>query len=285
MGPERRSPPGPLRLFGCCRGPSDSRGCRFAGHECSDDAICTNLDGTYTCDCLPGFSGDGWECVDVDECRDVVQGQVTAIAPPGAGAGASLSPCVQSPPRAALRPATARALAVVVAMAAQALARVTLEEDELRVDASKLANGPGVKVETDTPIYSVVHVAVTPHRTVRLVAHGTCEQGLVLELRNTSYPPLLLAKILAAADAAAAAEAANGGGRAARVAAGAAGVGLAARVRAKPGGPHELDGGPPHADAPAVHRRVVRPLDLVICREAVHINHRHALLFPFQGLR
>ena len=45
-------------------------------------------------------------------------------------------------------------------MAAQALARVTLEEDELRVDASKLANGPGVKVETDTPIYSVVHVAV-----------------------------------------------------------------------------------------------------------------------------
>ena len=104
-------------------------------------------------------------------------------------------------------------------MAAQALARVTLEEDELRVDASKLANGPGVKVETDTPIYSVVQVAVTPHRTVRLVAHGTCEDGLVLELRNTSYPPLLLAKILAAADAAAAAEAANGGGRAARVAA------------------------------------------------------------------
>ena len=66
----------------------------FAGHECSDDAICTNLDGTYTCDCLSGFSGDGWECVDVDECRNVVQGQVTAIAPPGAGAGASLSPCV-----------------------------------------------------------------------------------------------------------------------------------------------------------------------------------------------
>ena len=32
--------------------------------------------------------------MDVDECRNVVQGQVTAIAPPGAGAGASLSPCV-----------------------------------------------------------------------------------------------------------------------------------------------------------------------------------------------
>ncbi len=75
------------------------------------------------------------------------------------------------------------------AMAAQALARVTLEEDEL-------ANASGLRaallktsdcvVETDTPIYSVVHVAVTPHRTVRLVAHGTCEKGLVLELRNTA---------------------------------------------------------------------------------------------------
>ena len=93
-------------------------------------------------------------------------------------------------------------------MAAQALARVTLEEDEL-ANASglraALLKTPDCVVETDTPIYSVVHVAVTPHRTVRLVAHGTCENGLVLELRNTSYPPLLLAKILAAADAAAAA--------------------------------------------------------------------------------
>ena len=108
-------------------------------------------------------------------------------------------------------------------MAAQALARVTLEEDELsNVSGLRavLLKTSDCVVETDTPIYSVVHVAVTPHRTVRLVAHGTCENGLVLELRNTSYPPLLLAKILAAADAAAAAEAANGGGRAARVAAG-----------------------------------------------------------------
>ena len=120
--------------------------------------------------------------------------------------------------RAAPRGTSSPARAVVVAMAAQALARVTLEEDEL-------ANASGLRaallktsdcvVETDTPIYSVVHVAVTPARTVRLVAHGTCEKGLVLELRNTAYPPLLLAKILAAADAAAAAEAANGGGRAA----------------------------------------------------------------------
>ena len=106
-------------------------------------------------------------------------------------------------------------------MAAQALARVTLEEDELRVDASELATLIGANgiAETDTPVYSVVQIALTPHRCVRLVAHGTCDKGLVLELRNTSYPPLLLAKILAAADAAAAAEAANGGGRAARVAA------------------------------------------------------------------
>ena len=108
-------------------------------------------------------------------------------------------------------------------MAAQALARVTLEEDELSnasgLRAALLKTSDCV-VETDTPIYSVVHVAVTPHRTIRLVAHGTCDKGLVLELRNPSYPPLLLAKILAAADAASTAEAANGGGRAARVAAG-----------------------------------------------------------------
>ena len=106
-------------------------------------------------------------------------------------------------------------------MAAQALARVTLEEDELRIDASELSTLIGANgiVETDTPVYSVVQIALTPHRCVRLVAHGTCKKGLVLELRNTSYPPLLLAKILAAADAASTAEAANGGGRAARVAA------------------------------------------------------------------
>ncbi len=68
-------------------------------------------------------------------------------------------------------------------MAAQALARVTLEEDEL-------ANASGLRaallktsdcvVETDTPIYSVVHVAVTPHRTAaRKGLYWSCGTPLI----------------------------------------------------------------------------------------------------------
>ena len=72
-----------------------------------------------------------------------------------------------------------------------------------------------------------------------------------------------------------------------------AGAPMAAQVRAEHTKPvtkiQHL--GPPYCQVKGLsvcqckYRRVVRPLDLVICREAVHINHRHALLFPFQGLR
>ena len=34
-------------------------------------ATCTNFDdGSFECDCLPGFYGDGEYCTDYDECRE-----------------------------------------------------------------------------------------------------------------------------------------------------------------------------------------------------------------------
>ena len=29
---------------------------------CSNDAICGNTAGSYTCECVPGYSGDGYSC-------------------------------------------------------------------------------------------------------------------------------------------------------------------------------------------------------------------------------
>jgi len=36
--------------------------------ECSDNANCKNLNGSFSCDCKPGFNGTGAICDDVDEC-------------------------------------------------------------------------------------------------------------------------------------------------------------------------------------------------------------------------
>ena len=35
-----------------------------------DNAACTNTDGSYTCKCNAGYTGDGETCNDVDECND-----------------------------------------------------------------------------------------------------------------------------------------------------------------------------------------------------------------------
>ena len=37
-------------------------------HECHSDSNCTNLDGSYNCTCLDGYEGDGYVCVDINEC-------------------------------------------------------------------------------------------------------------------------------------------------------------------------------------------------------------------------
>ena len=44
--------------------------CALNLDNCSQNATCNNVDlpGTFTCTCLPGFSGDGVVCDDIDEC-------------------------------------------------------------------------------------------------------------------------------------------------------------------------------------------------------------------------
>jgi len=44
--------------------------CVEATHECHELAICGNFAGGYNCTCPLGFEGDGFNCTDVDECRE-----------------------------------------------------------------------------------------------------------------------------------------------------------------------------------------------------------------------
>lgn len=38
-------------------------------NECYNEGICTDTEGSYTCDCPDGYIGDGRDCDDIDECR------------------------------------------------------------------------------------------------------------------------------------------------------------------------------------------------------------------------
>ena len=38
-------------------------------HHCSSDAHCNDTIGSYMCECESGFSGDGFNCIDIDECE------------------------------------------------------------------------------------------------------------------------------------------------------------------------------------------------------------------------
>jgi hypothetical protein len=48
----------------------DADECSAETHACDQNADCTNLDGTYDCNCRDGYKGDGWLCEDIDECLD-----------------------------------------------------------------------------------------------------------------------------------------------------------------------------------------------------------------------
>ncbi|XP_048586416.1 adhesion G protein-coupled receptor E2-like [Nematostella vectensis] len=42
--------------------------------SCHVNAKCTNIAGSYTCACKPGFSGNGLNCTDIDECTSGTHG-------------------------------------------------------------------------------------------------------------------------------------------------------------------------------------------------------------------
>ena len=37
-------------------------------HTCDAQAFCLNNEGSFTCECNKGFSGNGHSCFDIDEC-------------------------------------------------------------------------------------------------------------------------------------------------------------------------------------------------------------------------
>ena len=40
----------------------DDDECILDIHHCDPRAVCQNTNGSYTCTCLPGYEGDGFEC-------------------------------------------------------------------------------------------------------------------------------------------------------------------------------------------------------------------------------
>lgn len=42
--------------------PTDIDECAMDTHSCDQDAMCTNAEGSFTCACYPGSTGDGLSC-------------------------------------------------------------------------------------------------------------------------------------------------------------------------------------------------------------------------------
>ena len=37
--------------------------CTAQSHDCSPNSMCTNVEGSFQCSCIPGFEGDGKTCI------------------------------------------------------------------------------------------------------------------------------------------------------------------------------------------------------------------------------
>ncbi len=48
----------------------DVNECANGSDNCSENAICVNTDGGFTCNCKAGYEGDGITCIDIDECAN-----------------------------------------------------------------------------------------------------------------------------------------------------------------------------------------------------------------------
>ena len=46
----------------CHLNPADIDECLLGSHSCDRNAMCMNTDGSFTCSCYPGFTGDGQSC-------------------------------------------------------------------------------------------------------------------------------------------------------------------------------------------------------------------------------
>ena len=58
-----------LHIFAYFRMFTDVNECGIGTAICSENADCTNTDGSYTCLCLPGLTGDGEVCVGMSLCQ------------------------------------------------------------------------------------------------------------------------------------------------------------------------------------------------------------------------
>ncbi|KAJ8969010.1 hypothetical protein NQ317_007371 [Molorchus minor] len=54
---------------------TDTNECQIGQHECDYNAQCINVIGSYTCQCNPGFEGDGFSCGAARSCRNVTCGE------------------------------------------------------------------------------------------------------------------------------------------------------------------------------------------------------------------
>ncbi|PIK56741.1 putative fibrillin-2 isoform X3, partial [Apostichopus japonicus] len=52
-------------------GCTDDDECTMNIHECAINTVCKNTEGSFECECAPGFIKDGEGCVDVDECESL----------------------------------------------------------------------------------------------------------------------------------------------------------------------------------------------------------------------